>query len=205
MDQKPGMKSAFDVEYQNLHLEGKIVAGLERISEAFRVLIWDQAKATGLSPIQIQILIFVRHHRSELCHVSGLAREFNMTRPTISDAVKVLFRKELIEKHPSATDKRAYTMTLTEAGRQIVEQAGRFAHPLQEVLGRFDAPELTGFYATLTRMIQQLNQAGVISVQRNCYSCRYLAKSDTGHYCRLIETKLAESDIRLDCPDHQKG
>ena len=195
------MKSAFDTRYQNSHLEGKVVAGLERISEAFRVLLWEHAKATGLSPIQIQILIFIRHHHSDICHVSGLATEFNMSRPTISDAVKVLFRKKMLEKHPSPADKRAYTMTLTDTGRQIVEQTEQFAHPIQDVLQQLNESELSGFYIVLTRLIQQLNRAGIISVQRTCFNCRYLTQSDGEHFCTLIGSKLSGKDIRLDCPE----
>lgn len=50
-------KSIFDPKNQIKDVSSKIVAGLERISEAFKVLLWEKAKALGLSPIQIQILI----------------------------------------------------------------------------------------------------------------------------------------------------
>jgi hypothetical protein len=52
-------KSSFDLEHQNSKIESKIVASLERISEAFRVLLWNESKENSLSPIQIQILIFI--------------------------------------------------------------------------------------------------------------------------------------------------
>ena len=37
-------KSAFDLEHQNLSIESKIVASLERVSQAFRVLLWNESK-----------------------------------------------------------------------------------------------------------------------------------------------------------------
>mgnify|MGYP001953763141 CR=1 FL=1 len=88
----------FNPNHQETNLSNKIIAGLERISEAFKVLLWQKAKTIGLSPIQIQILIFINYHKIEFCNVSHLAKEFNVTKPTISDAVKVLVNKELIEK-----------------------------------------------------------------------------------------------------------
>ena len=51
------MDSAFDVNQQLESSDHKIVVALERIAEAFRVLLWQETKKTGLSPIQLQLLI----------------------------------------------------------------------------------------------------------------------------------------------------
>ena len=91
-------KSVFNTEFQQKSITSKIVVGLERISEVFKVLLWEHAKVIGLSPIQIQILIFIAYHKQELCNVSHLAKEFNVTKPTVSDAIKVLDRKKFIVK-----------------------------------------------------------------------------------------------------------
>ena len=88
--------SIFNPEFQNQNTSSKIIVALERISEAFKVLLWDKAKEYGLSPIQIQILIFVAYHKQELCNVSHLANEFNITKPTVSDAIKALVNKNYI-------------------------------------------------------------------------------------------------------------
>ena len=52
-------KSSFHLTEQNQKIESRIVVALERISEAFRVLLWNESKENSLSPIQIQILIFI--------------------------------------------------------------------------------------------------------------------------------------------------
>ncbi|MEL6557873.1 MAG: MarR family transcriptional regulator, partial [Bacteroidota bacterium] len=46
--------STFNPEQQQKDISSKIVAGLERVSEVFKVLLWEKAKQVGLSPIQIQ-------------------------------------------------------------------------------------------------------------------------------------------------------
>src|SRR5688572_14883967 len=89
-------KSDFDLISQNRSTESKIVASLERIAQAFRVLLWQESKEYALTPIQIQILIFLRFHSEEKCKVSYLAGEFNLSKPTISDTVKTLEQKQLI-------------------------------------------------------------------------------------------------------------
>ena len=37
-------KSTFHLEHQHKDINSKIIVGLERISEAFRVLLWEHAK-----------------------------------------------------------------------------------------------------------------------------------------------------------------
>ena len=196
-------KHAFDVEFQNRDLSARIVAGLERVAESFRVLLWDHAKATGLSPIQIQLLIFIHYHADEWCNVSALAREFNMTKPTISDAVKMLSKKELIRKIPSPTDGRAYNMQLTTKGIEVVEQTATFAAPVQQIMNAFSAEDQENFYRVLNQLIYRLQQGGIIQVQRSCRNCRFYRPTKGEHYCGLLEMKLAEETLRLDCPEFE--
>ena len=88
--------SIFNTKFQQNSITSKIVVGLERISEAFKGILWEHAKVIGLSPTQIQILIFIAYHKTKLCNVSHLAKEFNITKPTVSDAVRVLNNKKYI-------------------------------------------------------------------------------------------------------------
>jgi len=94
-------------------LSGKVALGLERLSEAYRHLLGLEAAKTGLSPIQIRILIFISYHSETLCTVTDIAHEFNLTKPTISDAVKTLETKNLVHKTPSARDSRSFQIAIT--------------------------------------------------------------------------------------------
>ena len=120
-------KSVFDPNQQTNDISSKIVAGLERISEVFKSLLWEKAKSNGLSPIQIQILIFINFHKQKLCNVSHLAKEFNVTKPTISDAIKVLDKKGLITKDFSSADNRSYLIDLSSNGKKMVSETQDFA------------------------------------------------------------------------------
>ncbi len=110
--------SSFNLNEQNQKIESRIVVALERISEAFRVLLWNESKENSLSPIQIQILIFIHFHTSEKCKVGYLADEFNMTKATISDSVKVLLLKELVAKETDPVDTRSFSLSLTNEGKK---------------------------------------------------------------------------------------
>ena len=59
------------------HVNQKITQALERISKAFRVLLWKESKKHGISPIQIQILVFCLSHKPEMLKVSFLAKDFD--------------------------------------------------------------------------------------------------------------------------------
>ncbi|MEM8890219.1 MAG: MarR family transcriptional regulator [Bacteroidota bacterium] len=196
-------KSSFDIRFQEKNTAAKIVAGLERISEAFRVLIWERAKKLGLSPIQIQLLIFVAHHEQKLCNVSHLAQEFNLTKPTISDAIRVLAKKGLIKKEASPVDKRAYSILLSEEGKKIVGQTESFAHSIYEGVDSMEENVQESLFAQISDLIQKLNKQGILNVQRNCQSCRFYQKKEPGHYCNLLSFNLANTDLRIDCAEHE--
>ncbi len=199
------MSSLFDPNIQQNSLTAKITAGLERISEAYKVLLWDFAKKEGLSPIQVQLLIFIAYHPTELNGVSALAKEFNLTKATISDAVKTLLSKGLVQKTASTEDNRSYSLSLTSMGQQIVKAAESFADPIKNILNTIDGAKTESFYKTLSDLIYNLNQTGILSVQRTCKACRFYQVQDGGHYCNYLNTRLADKDIRLDCPEFEKS
>lgn len=196
--------SIFNPSYQQNDVSSKVVAGLERISEVFKALLWEKAKHVGLSPIQIQILVFITFHKQELCNVSHLAKEFNVTKPTISDAIKVLEKKELIVKDYSSSDSRSYTILISLKGKDTVSQIDDFAEPLKSQVANFDKQELQNLFDTLSKLIYGLNKSGILAVQRTCFGCKFYNKTDKTDYCNLLEKELLSQDIRLDCPEFEE-
>ncbi len=185
-----------------MSLEAKILSGLERISETLKSLLWEKAKAFGISPIQIQILLFVSNHQTDLCNVSYLAREFNVTKATISDAVKVLLKKELLDKDFSPVDNRRYNILITHKGRELVNNLSDYSKPISDELSTLDQKDLIGIFNSLTKLIFQLNQQNIIKVQRTCFKCQfYQGDKISDHFCNLIGSQLNVQDLRLDCSD----
>jgi len=197
-------KSIFNIEFQQKNITSKIVVGLERISEVFKVLLWEHAKKIGISPIQIQVLIFIAYHKKILCNVSHLAKEFNITKPTISDAIRVLEKKGLIIKDYSSVDKRKYNILLSNSGKILVDETENFANPIKDQLKGVEEADLENLFKTLSKLIYQLNQNGVLTVQRTCYGCSFYKLVDNKSYCNLLNKELLNSDIRLDCPEFEE-
>lgn len=197
-------KSIFNPEQQQKDISSKIVAGLERISVVFKVLLWEKAKLVGLSPIQIQILIFIAFHKQNLCNVSHLSKEFNVTKPTVSDAIKILDKKGYIIKDYSTEDNRSYSISLSDSGNDLIAQTYDFANPLKTQVDSFSPVELESLFSTLSQLIYKLNRHGILNVQRTCYGCKFYRKNENSDYCNLLQRELMNNEIRLDCPEFEK-
>lgn len=197
-------KSIFNPSGQENNISSKIIVGLERISEVFKILLWEKAKLVGLSPIQIQILIFITYHKQEFCNVSHLAKEFNITKPTVSDAVRILDKKGIIVKDFSRVDNRSYSIRPSNTGKKIVAQTENFAEPLKNQLEGTSQNNLENLFETLSRLIYQLNRNGILTVQRTCYGCTHYDNKKNKDYCKLLDKELLNSEIRLDCSEYEE-
>lgn len=195
--------SSFKLNEQNQKIESRIVVALERISEAFRVLLWNESKENSLSPIQIQILIFIYFHSFEKCKIGYLADEFNMTKATISDSVRVLLAKELVSKEIDAADTRSFSLYLTNKGNQIAKRASFFASSIEQPIEQLTQEQKTIMLNGLLKLIYDLNKSGIITIQRMCFTCSNYQSENGKHYCSLLKTQLADSEIRIDCPEHE--
>ncbi len=196
------MGSPFNPEIQE-RTENKIIVALERLSEAFRVLLWQESKETLLSPIQVQILIFLLFHRKDHCKVSYLSDEFNMTKATISESIKVLLKKNLVQKDEDPHDTRSVVITLTPEGKRVAERSSAFTTVLELAAGHLDEGQKSIMFNGLIQLINALNQAGIITVQRMCFSCKFYRLTAGGHFCKLMQKPLADSEIRIDCAEHE--
>ena len=197
-------KSPFDIDFQNKSIESKIVASLERISQAFRVLLWQESMAYSLSPIQVQVLVFLLHHSEEKRKVSYLADEFNMTKATISDSIKSLEQKHLIKKNYEPNDTRSFIIHLTNKGKDIANKASLFAQQLQAPIEQLHNDDKENLLLSLIAIIHHLNKAGIITIQRMCFTCSYFQTSDNGrkYFCKLLNQQLQTTELRVDCPEH---
>ncbi|HEY9560550.1 MAG TPA: MarR family winged helix-turn-helix transcriptional regulator [Anseongella sp.] len=197
--------SVFDLNEQNSNLDSRIIAGLERLSHVFRTLLWQKAGEERLSPIQLRLLVFIRYHAPDMNNVSYLAREFNVTKPTISDAIKVLGIKGLVTKIADVSDNRRYHLQLTEKGQGVVTRTEDYTAPFTTWIAGVEQGNKEQVWQAIASLIRALNQSNMISVQRSCFSCRFYGIRDRAPFCNLLNEKLQAKDIRIDCPEYQNN
>jgi hypothetical protein len=56
---------------------------------------------------------------------------------------------------------------------------------------------------SLLEMIFRLQKAGIVSLQRMCFSCRFFENSPGGFYCKMLGKPLAKQDLRVDCAEFE--
>lgn len=202
--------SIFDLSFQHGDVDAKIVASLERLSEVFRVLLWEAAKSRDLSPLQIQLLVYLRYHPPSFGRVGVLARRFDLAAATVSDAVGTLVEKGLVEKEPDPEDRRARVLTLTGDGTDVAEELSDWAEAVRNGLGNSSEGDKTAVLQILMDLIASLERQGIITRARMCRTCRFFGEDEhedpaAPHHCNLLDMPLTPEDLRVDCPEHESS
>lgn len=197
-------RSPFDPYYQTTDLDSKLVVLLERISEVFKVALLEEGKHWQLSPLQIQIMVFMHHHSSRLRTVSYLAKEFNVSKPTISEAVRTLEQKNLITRQFNEEDGRSHSLLLTPSGVNIAERAQHFAHTMVRQLHALSHLNKPVLYHDMLQLLLAFQKAGLVGESRMCLNCAHLrtgSSNPADYTCMLLGHSLSVQDLRVDCPE----
>lgn len=195
------MSSVFDPKVQELNPSSKIVVALERISEAFKVSLWNENKKYNLSPIQLQILTFLLFHDEKIRTLSNIAKEFHTTKSSISDSIKALENKNYIVREKNSSDFRISTITLTPEGLSIAKDVSSFANRIESIVDGFSGTKKEILMDSLLEIIHKLYTDGLISIQRMCLNCKYheFIPEDNLYKCSLLNEYMRTSDLRIDC------
>ena len=200
--------SVFDPSSQHGDVDARIVATLERLSQVFRVRLREEARQRNLSSIQAQFLIYLLHHTVELRRVSHLAREFDLTQATVSDAVASLESKGFLQREQWPDDRRVVTLRLTSDGEKLAKRLSDWADPIREHLQRFPPGERETVMRFLLELTGSLQRSGLITVARMCLTCRFFRRDvrhgeASPHHCALLDVPLGGHNLRVDCPEHE--
>ncbi|MBK9490310.1 MAG: winged helix-turn-helix transcriptional regulator [Haliscomenobacter sp.] len=196
--------SAFDLNDPHYNLEAKITLSFGQIALALRTMLWQQCFSINLSPIQGQILIFCLNQPPQRCRIGYLAKEFSLTKPTISDAVKTLERKQLLRKKNDPDDQRSFDLILTEKGVETAQKVLGFANPLHDLVMQLPEGKKNQLNLILSQLTIHLKETGILSSQRSCVSCQHHRKKNSQkiYYCKFHEMKMAATEIRMNCADY---
>jgi DNA-binding MarR family transcriptional regulator len=196
-------KTNFSPEQQLVDLDARLLLSLQRLSDMLKAMQWEQARLLGITPLQLQILLFVGYHTPEVNKAANIATELQVSRPTISDAVGSLVSKNLLEMNADKRDRRSYSLVLTETGVQLMEQAGKYMGQLEDVLDKRPAQEKSILYQSVYSIITGLIAPEKGGVQRMCYNCaHYNGNKKRQHECLFLKKQLLSSELQLDCPVH---
>nr|WP_262903085.1 MarR family winged helix-turn-helix transcriptional regulator [Sphingobacterium sp. GVS05A] len=183
-------------------IDRKIVSALEKVSQVLRTLAWKKATEQSINPIQLQILLFLLQHPEQQVSVSLLSGTFNISKASISDTIKLLERKMLIEKVYDPSDSRKFTIQLLAKGRKSALEAALFDRALLSGIGEMAAIDKENLFSALSQLLHNLYRVNVISHQRMCQTCQHYRKKENLHYCNLLQQYMAVAVLQIDCPEH---
>jgi DNA-binding MarR family transcriptional regulator len=189
-------------------LDGKLAGALERTAQALRVVLGRRSRAEGLTSTQAQLLLRLASAPPPELRVGALAREFDLTQPTVSDAVTALRQKGLVRSGRQADDRRNRPLELTARGSRAAERLDDWRAALETPLGNLSREAKEHALRTLLELIALLQREGVVSVARMCSSCRWFRpEAHPGkaapHHCALLDAPLRPDELRVDCAEHE--
>jgi DNA-binding MarR family transcriptional regulator len=200
------MPNIFDPQQQSDHPASKLLFAFDRIAEVIRVQLWEKATSLKLTPLQIKTLLFLEGHQKDgLNNVSALAKEFQLSKPTISETVRLLLKKSLVVKVKDPADGRAYYLELSAAGKKMVSNASTFSQPILGTLNQLESEQQTDLYKYLLDLLTLFQKGGLIPPQRMCSNCRHFTQHDGSAHCSLLKLRLETADLRVDCPEFEQA
>ncbi|MBX2810465.1 MAG: MarR family transcriptional regulator [Myxococcales bacterium] len=136
-------------------IEEAILRALRRITRSIDLHSRKLASTFGLTGPQLICLRALG--QVEYSTPSALAKELSLSQATVTGIVDRLDTRQLLVRERSMKDRRLVTVTITEAGRALIEQA---PYPLQESfverLLSLPAQEQANILNTLEQVVQMM-------------------------------------------------
>lgn len=86
----------------------------------------------GLTPRQLAVLAVVADEEGLI--QTEIVRKSGIDRSTLADVIRRLLRKGLIERRRMLNDARAFSVHMTQAGRDVLAAAAPIAHEVDETI-----------------------------------------------------------------------
>ena len=175
---------------------------LERLCALMRVDVRASGAEDGLLPVQLEALHYLSQCNRYSDTVQGLTDFLGQTKGTVSQTVKVLTARGLVEKLPDSEDRRIVHLHVTAAGRQVLTKLIP-AHFLAEGLRVLPEAEITRLSQALTELLRTVQYANRFKTFAVCKSCRFNEGEGGSCRCELTGEALSETDVELICREHQ--
>jgi len=195
-----------NLEERDINLNKKIASLLERLSQLIRALQWEIGKKKNLTPLQIQILQFLKNRKKEEIYLGKIARELGVSKGTLSESFKVLKSKNLLKGNLNLKDKRFVNPSLTPYGKKVVDELDSIQNIFSNYIFKFKEKDKKTVAKFLAKILAFLYFDGYISYARLCFTCQNFKKislKDENFFCSLLGKKMKTYEIKLECQFHK--
>lgn len=174
---------------------------LERLTSLMRAWAREQPLMADLQPIQFSALSYLARCNRYSNTPLGVTDFLGLTKGTVSQSLKALEAKGLIDKRPDPLDRRSVHLELTEEGRALVDVLvpPAFLRRAEERMGA-QAGQLQGLLRELLSAIQREEDVPGFGL---CRTCRFHQPGEAGALCGLTGEALSSAEGDLICREHR--
>ncbi len=199
--------SPFNPRVRSERMSGQIAIALYRIAQAIQLMLRRAGQAHGLSPAQVQALLFLAYARPGVRTIGGLARRLQATLATASEVADALERKGLVAREPWPEDHRIITLRLTGNGRRRVTDLEGLLDDLEAAIAELPLPNQQTLQRALQHIVRRLAAGGHVVVYEMCWGCAFFRpyahpeNPAAPHHCAFMDAPLPDADTYTECPD----
>ena len=195
-------------EVPGLPPASQLLIGLARLGQAVRIEAWRNAGPHNLSPLQADIIGLLHDSRGAL-RQGDIVAALASTAPTVSDAVKVLRKKELLAATRDPGDARVVLLSLSPAGQAEAARLTVVSPNLGDAVSALSDDDLAAMLRGTVTLMRELQDRHAIPVSRMCVTCRFFVPDahpvETGrpHHCNFVDAPFGDTELRVTCPDQE--
>ena len=175
----------------------RILDLIERIARLNAADEWTD----GLNPTQWTALSYLARANRFSRSPSQVTEFMAATRGTVSQTLKALARKGLIEEVRSETDRRWISYAVTGDGEAALDRATL----AEEALGTVDKALIDPLADGLEALLSGALAARGKRPFGLCRTCRHHKPKKAGGYCALLNEHLAPEETRQICYEHENA
>lgn len=168
---------------------------VERLGNLVRAEERAVGQEMGLQPVHLHVLRYLRRANRFSDHPAAVTEYLGQTKGTVSQSLRLLEQKGLVERTPDPEDGRRVHLHLTAPGRRTADRL--VPRAWVEAAGDPAAEEsLRGLLAALLAS-RSMRSFGT------CATCRFHVVDGRTRHCGLLDVRLTQADATRICREHE--
>lgn len=168
---------------------------LERLARVAAAEDWS----ADVNPAQFAALSYLDRANRFSRSPSQVADYLSATRGTVSQTLKALARKGLVEERRSAADKRSISYDVTPEGSAVLSSRSA----LSDAVDQLGFKQATALEEGLAKLVETAIKARGDRAFGLCRTCRHHRVGDnTDRFCSLLNLPLEEREAEQICAEH---
>lgn len=135
--------------------DSDLVESIFKVSRCLRGKMMFSSTVANLTMLQIQVLVFLSHHKN--AHMRDVAEYFGVEMPTATSIINKICDMDLVSRSHDAKDRRVIKLSLTKQGEDILAEAMKMrTKKISSLLSYLSVSEKDNLKMILTNLAQKL-------------------------------------------------